>query len=117
MAVTIRLTPSIEALAKSYCERVGISLNGLIGVALDAYLQRPETAPASAPAALQPEPVPPAPSVAASAAQATPRPAEHDPQLLQRLHVLKDPKPVLGPNPSKADRAKIADWYRRNPAK
>jgi hypothetical protein len=120
MALTIRLAPQIETVAKSYCERVGISLNGLIGVALDAYLQRPEVAPASAPTALQLEPQPPAPSPAASVAPVPAKPAASPwdkPVLTAKPWVPPEPKPVLGHNPTKKDRAKLADWYRRNPAK
>lgn len=117
MAITIRLTPQIETLAKSYCERVGISLNGLIGVALDAYLQRPETAPASAPAALQPEPVTPAPAAASSPAPAIPKPVAAIPEPVGGFTPPADPKPYVGPNPTKREKAKLADWYRRNPAK
>lgn len=117
MAITIRLTPQIETLAKSYCERVGISLNGLIGVALDAYLQRPETAPGSAPAALQPEPVTPAPVAARSLAPATSKPVAAIPEPASGFTPPADPKPYVGPNPTKREKAKLADWYRRNPAK
>lgn len=115
MAVNIRLTPQVDLLARAYCERVGISLNALVGVALDAFLQRPETAPGSASAALQPQPVTPAPVAAPSAAPAIPKPVAASPGPVG--YQPADPKPVLGPKPSKADRAKLADWYRRNPAK
>lgn len=114
MAVNIRLSPQVDFLARAYCERVGISLNSLVGVALDAYLQRSETAPGGASVALQPEPRPPAPVAAASAAPATAKPVAPSRPV---YHQPADPKPVLGPKPSKADRAKLADWYRRNPTK
>jgi hypothetical protein len=123
MAITIRLTPQIESLAKTYCERVGISLNSLVGVALDAYLQRPEPVPVSAPIALQPEPVAvaeaPPPSPAPAAVEPVQRHFEprEKPVLTAPPWRPSEPKPVLGPNPSKAERSKLADWYRRNPAK
>ena len=126
MAVTIRLTPHIESLAKDYCERVGISLNSLVGVALDAYLQRPEqppkVAPASAPAALQPEPA----TVAAAPApgpepvaklEAVRRQAADKPVLTAPPRPPADPKPVLSAKPSKAERSRLAEWHRRNPGR
>ncbi len=117
MAVNIRLTPQVDLLARAYCERVGISLNALVGVALDAFLQRPETAPVSAPAALQPEPVTPAPVAARSPAPATSKPVAGIPELASGFTPPADPRPYVGPNPTKREKAKLADWYRRNPAK
>lgn len=58
MATNIRLSPALDSLARAYCDRVGISLNSLVGVALDAYLRGSQT-PSDPPAAVQP--VAPAP--------------------------------------------------------
>lgn len=41
MAFSLRLPPALEADARSRCERLGISLNALLCVALDAYLRTP----------------------------------------------------------------------------
>lgn len=58
MASTLRLPPELEADARARCERLGISLNALVCVALDAYLAGPkppvEQPPESAEAASQP---------------------------------------------------------------
>ena len=40
MASTLRLPPALEADARARCERLGISLNALVCVALDSYLGR-----------------------------------------------------------------------------
>lgn len=107
MALNVRLSPALDTLAREYCERVGISLNSLVGVALDAYLRQSDR-----PAVTQP-PEPPAPAAAVA------RPAP-DPVLLQRHAELRqafeDSKPSLPAKPSKADRRKLAEWHRRNPA-
>lgn len=67
MAFTARLRPEVEADAKAYADRVGLSLNALLSVALRDYLDarlpmRPSVAPSQqppAPAALAPAPLPP----------------------------------------------------------
>jgi hypothetical protein len=41
MAFSLRLPPALEADARARCERLGISLNALLCVALDAYLREP----------------------------------------------------------------------------
>lgn len=50
MAFSLRLPPALEADARARCERLGISLNALVCVALDAYLRAPSqpAAPAAA---------------------------------------------------------------------
>ena len=68
MAFSLRIPPALEADARARAERLGISLNALLCVALDAYLRGPEaarpvaSAPLSEPAtphiALPPEPAP-----------------------------------------------------------
>lgn len=133
MAINIRLSPTLEALARQYCERVGISLNSLVGVSLDAYLrqsERPSVASAPEPPASVPGPSP-APVVPS----APPDPAllqrhrdlkAEEQQRIQRFRELKeaqqglapsDPKPVLPANPTKADRTRLAQWHQRNPSK
>lgn len=68
MAFSLRIPPALEVDARARAERLGISLNALLCVALDAYLRGPEvarpvaSAPLSEPAtphiALAPEPAP-----------------------------------------------------------
>ena len=137
MAVNIRLTPQIDSLARAYCERVGISINSLVGVALDAYLQRPKSdpcqvepepqgVPAEA-AAVVPETVRTklakfaglrAAAVGAAAPASIPAKEPHErPTLTAAPWKPPEPKPTLSAKPSKAERAKLADWYRRNPTK
>lgn len=41
MASTLRLPPELDADARERCQRLGISLNALVCVALDAYLRNP----------------------------------------------------------------------------
>lgn len=41
MASTLRLPPELDAEARERCQRLGISLNALVCVALDAYLRNP----------------------------------------------------------------------------
>jgi predicted component of type VI protein secretion system len=41
MAFSLRIPPALEADARARCERLGISLNSLLCVALDAYLRAP----------------------------------------------------------------------------
>lgn len=41
MAYSLRLPPSLDALARDRADFLGISLNGLLCVALDAYLRAP----------------------------------------------------------------------------
>lgn len=42
MAYNLRLPPALDAEARARCERLGISLNALLCVALDAYLRGPQ---------------------------------------------------------------------------
>lgn len=124
MATTLRLSPALEAETRAYCERVGISLNSLVGVALDAYLRRSDPAPVQ----VAPKPAPEKPSQLVPTAQAVekleelreavPRPR---PVIESAPYVPKTgptfPKPVLGPKPSKAQKELLARWWRENPAK
>jgi len=52
MATSLRLPDSLQAAARAKAEYLGISLNALVCVALDAYLSHPAdpAAPAKAPA-------------------------------------------------------------------
>lgn len=123
MALNIRLSPALDLLARDYCERVGISLNSLVGVALDAYLRQPEPAQPPAPAVALAAPSAPAPDPAMrakfEAIRAHLEQAERDKPVLTAEPFVQptapsDPKPVLGAKPSKAERAKLAAWHRRN---
>lgn len=68
MAFSLRIPSALEADARARAERLGISLNALLCVALDAYLREPDAArpvasaplsePASSQFALVPEPAP-----------------------------------------------------------
>lgn len=58
---TLRLPPDLAALARARAESIGVSLNALICVALDAYLAAPAAAPVPPPAvALKAAPAAPA---------------------------------------------------------
>lgn len=120
MALNIRLSPALDLLARDYCERVGISLNSLVGVALDAYLRQPEPAKPPAPAVALAAPAAPAPAPAPEPAVRSKLEAVHrvkpvlTAERLPEPVVLSDPKPVLSAKPSKAERAKLAAWHRRN---
>ncbi len=45
MAYSLRLPDALDADARQRCQRLGISLNALLCVALDAYLRAPQDAP------------------------------------------------------------------------
>jgi hypothetical protein len=64
MAATVRLPTELQAEAMAYAERLGLSLNGLIAVALRDYLDGRRRAP------LEPAATPPVEAV-----QASPEPA------------------------------------------
>lgn len=69
MSYPLRLPPELNAEARKRCERLGISLNAFIAVALDAYLRGSPAEPAGEPArrppakAVRPRPVEPGSSV------------------------------------------------------
>ena len=85
MAITLRLAPALEARAKQHASDLGVSLNALVAVSLDAYLRAgqfvPEPAAVAVPAAVpEPEPVPgadPAPSPVLSPAKPAQQPFRH----------------------------------------
>ena len=52
MAYNLRIPPALDLEARGRCERLGISLNALICVALDAYLRQPVAEPAGTASAL-----------------------------------------------------------------
>lgn len=59
MPSTVRIPAALEADARSRCQRLGISFNALVCVALDAYLRAAEPRGADlAPAGIEPLPVP-----------------------------------------------------------
>lgn len=68
MAFLLRLPPALDADARARCDRLGISLNALLCVALDSYLRGPELAPEVRGAAglvsatTSEAPIPPAPA-------------------------------------------------------
>lgn len=101
MAINVRLSPAVDSLARAYCVRVGISVNSLIGVAVDAYLQRNAQSVLS-----EPPERPTVPPIQPSAPQAMPA--------RQNAPVaVPDPKPVLPASPTKRDRQRLAEWYQR----
>ena len=110
MAFSLRLPEELEQRARERAQAVGISLNAMVCVALDAYLRA--GIPLAQHGTKPPEPEPKAPE-----------PAERVAQLQQRQPLPSrswqpdpDPKPVLPPNPTKADRTRLAQWYERNKA-
>lgn len=115
MAYSLRLSDALDREARARCERLGISLNGLISVALDAYLRGPESLPKAESVAPAPQPEQPS----ARAEPANPRKAKYPSPSLRAAgessFAASEPKPVLGPKPSKADRSRLADWYRAHP--
>lgn len=120
MALNIRLSPALDSLARDYCERVGISLNSLVGVALDAYLRQPEPVKPPAPAVVLAAPVAAAPAPSPEPAVRAKLEAVHrvkpvlTAERLPQPVALSDLKPVLSAKPSKAERANLAAWHRRN---
>ncbi len=58
MAYSLRLPDALDAAARAKADYLGISINALICVALDAYLRNPGEPPAarSEPAAAEPKP-------------------------------------------------------------
>ena len=90
MAYNLRIPPVLDAEARLRCERLGISLNALICVALDAYLR---------------EPAPSAPSPA-STVSASPGPAVS--------HVASLPAPTanMAAKLSKHERRQLAASHR-----
>lgn len=52
MPYNLRIPPVLDIEARARCERLGISLNALICVALDAYLREPSASPPGASSAL-----------------------------------------------------------------
>ena len=67
----LRWPPALKARAQDRAAALGLSLNGLVCVALDAYLSAPAAAPKAAPAAPAAAPRT-APAVAPEAAPAAP---------------------------------------------
>ncbi len=65
MAYNLRIPRALDIEARGRCERLGISLNALICVALDAYLRQPVAGPEGLASAL---PAVPQPAVAHDAA-------------------------------------------------
>jgi hypothetical protein len=121
MAFNLRLPDALEADARARCERLGISLNALICVALDGYLRGVQSAaeplqPARDVGAVQ-RPAEPAPAAAEPVQPAQPRSAQTVPERSGPWSKPDDdPKPVLGAKPTPKDRKRLAEWYRRHPA-
>ncbi len=126
MATTLRLSPALEVETRAYCDRVGISLNSLVGVALDAYLRRSDAAQAKE-FKTMPTPVSEKPSQLAPTAQAMEKLDGLRESASQNRPVAESrpapsygptfPKPVLSAKPSKAEKELLARWWRENPAK
>jgi hypothetical protein len=116
MPFTVRLSPYLEAEARSRAELLGISLNSLISVALDLHLRSSRVAdeqvqlPQSPPLPVSTTPKPKAPALIPER------------RILESLPVVKsspsppnDPEPVLPNNPTKRDRQLLSQWHLRNP--
>lgn len=100
MAFSLRLPPALEADARARCERLGVSLNALVCVALDAYLRAaPPVAPADSQALTLPPAPAPAPLDVPSTAPATTR---------KKPVLTAPPLPVPAPPPiSRAERRRL----------
>ena len=59
MATTLRLSPALEARAKQHAADLGVSVNALVAVALDAYLRIGSSAPPEPPGPGEPRPADP----------------------------------------------------------
>jgi hypothetical protein len=115
MAYSLRLPDALDAAARIKADYLGISINALICVALDAYLRVPgETAQAGT-----------GPGIPQTGDRANPIPQMGDTKpkrfLVERKKAVDsddlDPKPGLPDKPSKADRDRLAKWYLRHPAR
>ncbi|MCZ4314934.1 hypothetical protein O4H66_16130 [Comamonadaceae bacterium G21597-S1] len=117
MAFNLRLPQALETDARARCERIGISLNALVCVALDAYLRGPEPAqgPAIAPQAVAATPQPPVPPPKPEAVAKLSELRERVAKPLLTAKPVPPPHLVLGPKATKADRQRLAKWYRENP--
>ena len=85
MATTLRLSSTLETRAKQHAADLGVSLNALVAVALDAYLRAGTSAPPTSHGRPEPGPVeqptsPPAPGpLSGQDSQPGPRPAADRP--------------------------------------
>lgn len=59
MATTLRLSPALEARAKQHASDLGVSVNALVAVALDAYLRTGSSPPVEPPGAGETRPADP----------------------------------------------------------
>lgn len=107
MAYSLRLPEDLDARARERAQAIGISLNALVCVALDAYLRSGISLP----------------EVGSKPMEWEPKAVARD-ELVEKLQHVRsiarpvpdnDPKPVLPANPSKADRTRLAQWYERHP--
>lgn len=116
MAFNLRIPAPLESEARERCERLGISLNALVCVALDAYLRQGAAAPE------------PAATVDAGARDAdapgrkpdiSAAPAKSKPVLTADAFPFPvhgvNPRPVLSAKPTKAERRALAQWHRDHP--
>ena len=115
MAFNLRIPAALESEARERCERLGISLNALVCVALDAYLRQGAAAPEPA-ATVDAGPRDadaPGRKPDISAAPAKSKPVLTASPFTAPARVA--PKPVLGPNASKAERRALAQWHLDHP--
>ena len=102
MAFSLRLPPALDHAARARSEQLGISLNGVICLALDLYLRGGDNAPpAATPALPSPPEVKPLP-VAKNALK----------PVLKASVVPSGPPSPPGPGSSKAERRAYTDYIR-----
>ena len=107
MAFSLRLPDELDQRARDRAQAVGISLNSLVCVALDAFLRGGVS---TQPSGTIHTPAP------AACGETVKKIAQLKQAAEQRATVSDDPKPVLSAKPTKAERRKLAEWYRRNPS-
>lgn len=92
----IRLSEGLDARLRSHAEKTGATLNSIICLAIDAFLpsgkfEKPALMPVLAPE--------------------TPQNAPETVVLVSKRHISVPPK--IGPNPTKAQRNKLAKWHKQ----
>jgi len=129
MPFTVRLSPYLEAEARSRAELLGISLNSLISVALDLHLRSSRVAvadeqvqvPQSPPLPVSSPPKSPSLIPDRRVLESQQPVAEHPPVTtpppIASIRPIFDPKPELPKNATKRDRQLLSEWYARNTKK
>lgn len=114
MPFTVRLSPYLEAEARSRAELLGISLNSLISVALDLHLRSSRVAVADEQVQVPQSPPLPVSSPPKSPSLIPDHPPVTTPPPIASIRPIFDPKPELPKNATKRDRQLLSEWYARN---